>query len=219
MREPAADPHLLLLLLLLLMLRTPPPSIPLPARPCADIAGFPKDAYYYYEAWWANNASSLHLSPQDWTAPVPEGDPIDVYVYAVAPTVELIVNGVSRGNQSMPAYGSVRWPAVPFHPGTLTAVGYGADGAAVATQTVETAGPAVGLALWVRSSSGGSGGGGCSSGDRRLPSHRGGSGSSLLTRAPPLPDRARRPAPHRCRRRRRSHRRRRSRRRWVGREG
>lgn len=115
----------------------------------ADIAGFKKDSYFYYEAWWALNASSIHVSPMDWTAPVPVGEPVDVYVYAIAPVVELIVNGVSRGNQSTPAYGSTHWAAVPFQPGSITAVGYGADGSVVATQTVETAGAPVALSLWV----------------------------------------------------------------------
>merc|ERR1719272_145440 len=42
-----------------------------------DIAGFVKDSYYYYNSWWKNDTSSLHILPMDWTAPVAVGTGID----------------------------------------------------------------------------------------------------------------------------------------------
>ena len=40
-----------------------------------DIAGFPKDAYFYYVAWWGMDPKALFISPRDWTAPVTPGTP------------------------------------------------------------------------------------------------------------------------------------------------
>ena len=47
-----------------------------------DIAGFPKDDYYYYASWWKNDTAVLHILPQDWTAPVPVGHSLNAVVYS-----------------------------------------------------------------------------------------------------------------------------------------
>lgn len=53
-----------------------------------DIAGFPKDAYYYYAAWWRNDTSVLHILPQDWTQPVSTGHNLNAAVYSAGACVE-----------------------------------------------------------------------------------------------------------------------------------
>lgn len=126
-----------------------------PPPPSTDLAGFPKDAVGYYQAWWragaARNCSEVFLSPTDWTAPVAPGDAVDVFAFSCAAAVSLSVNGVPVGQaQAVPPFGYVRWPAVRFEPGSLTATALDADGHALGSATVVTAGPPVALTLLVR---------------------------------------------------------------------
>ena len=61
-------------------------------------------------------------------------------MYSNCPTVELFVNGVSIGKQTQAQIAEkyqFRWWTT-FHPGTVTAKGYDADGAVVATDEVKT---------------------------------------------------------------------------------
>lgn len=103
-----------------------------------DIAGFPKDAYYYYAAWWKNDSSVLHVLPQDWNAPVPVGEPIDAVLFSSAATVELRVNGVSMGVKPVPLFGVVRYPNITFAPGKLEALAWDTSGKQIANSTVFT---------------------------------------------------------------------------------
>jgi hypothetical protein len=64
-----------------------------------DIAGFPKDAYYYYYSWWVGDNSSVHIVPSNWNNPVPPGTNIGMIVYANAAYVSLTVNGKNLGNK------------------------------------------------------------------------------------------------------------------------
>lgn len=64
--------------------------------------------------------------------------PLDfVPVYSNLPTVELFYQGTSHGKQSMAWSNWTQWN-IPYGPGNVTAVGYDANGKAVASDTVIT---------------------------------------------------------------------------------
>lgn len=101
-----------------------------------DLAGFPKDSYYLYQAAWTDGPM-LHILPHwNWTA----GQPVDVWTYFNgADEVELFLNGESQGvRHKEPHSWHVAWK-VPFRPGTLKAVSR-KDGKEVCTAEVRTAG-------------------------------------------------------------------------------
>ena len=108
-----------------------------------DTCGFPKDNFYYYQAWWGNRPM-LHLLPH-WTWPGKEGREIDVRCFSNCQEVELLLNGQSLGRQPMPRNSHLAWK-VKYAPGTLSAKGYNAD-QVVAEDKVETTGPAAAIKL------------------------------------------------------------------------
>jgi beta-galactosidase len=108
-----------------------------------DTCGFPKDNYYYYQAWWTEKPV-LHLFPH-WNWPGKEGQEIDVWCHSNLEKVELFLNGDSMGVQDVPRYEHVAWK-VRYKPGTLEARGYrGGQQVLVAKQ--ETAGGAAKILL------------------------------------------------------------------------
>ncbi len=108
-----------------------------------DIAGFPKDNYFYYQAWWGDKPA-VHILPHwNWTGQ--EGKPISVWAYGNGDHVELLLNGQSLGTKEMPPYRHVEW-SVPYAPGALEARSY-RDGKLIATDKVETAGAPAALKL------------------------------------------------------------------------
>ena len=101
-----------------------------------DLAGFPKDAYYFYKSEWTEE-TVLHVFPHwNWQ----EGDTIDVWAYYNnADEVELFLNGKSLGTKSKSDNKfHVQW-RVPYHPGTLRAVSRNGR-EVVATRKIQTAG-------------------------------------------------------------------------------
>lgn len=109
-----------------------------------DLAGFPKDAYYLYQAEWTDK-TVLHLFPHwNWS----EGDSIDVWCYySNADEVELLLNGRSLGRRSKTDdILHAEWLSVPFEPGEIVAVSY-RDGAEVARASQHTTGKPVSLRL------------------------------------------------------------------------
>ena len=101
-----------------------------------DTCGFPKDNFWYYQAWWTDKPV-LHLLPH-WNWPGMEGKDIDVWCYANCQEVELFLNGQSQGRQTMTNYSHLHWP-VKYAPGVLSAKGY-TDGKVVSETRVETTG-------------------------------------------------------------------------------
>ena len=101
-----------------------------------DTCGFPKDVFYYYQAWWSSGPV-LHLLPH-WNWPDKVGKPVDVRCDGNAQEVELFVNGASQGKKNMPRNGHIDWPGVIYHPGVLYAKGY-TGGNLVSVATIETA--------------------------------------------------------------------------------
>jgi beta-galactosidase len=60
-----------------------------------DTAGFAKDQYHLFKSQWTREPM-VHLLPMDWTTHRP-GDPVQVWAYSNADTVELYLNGRSVG--------------------------------------------------------------------------------------------------------------------------
>ena len=79
-------------------------DVPLPSRSSyfgiLDLAGFPKDRYWLYQARWAPEVPMAHILPH-WTWPGREGQVTPVHVYSSADEAELFVNGVSQGRQTV----------------------------------------------------------------------------------------------------------------------
>ncbi|MBK9989258.1 MAG: DUF4982 domain-containing protein [Verrucomicrobia bacterium] len=85
-----------------------------------DICGFPKDSYYYYKSWWTDEPV-LHLFPH-WNWFGKEGREISVWVHSNCDEVELFLNGVSQGKQTVTPLQHLEWK-VRYAPGELVAKG------------------------------------------------------------------------------------------------
>lgn len=102
-----------------------------------DTAGFPKDSYYIFASEWTDvrEQPMVHVFPY-WD--FNEGQLIDVRACTNASAVELFVNGVSRGRQSIDHIHGKRllgdWQVV-FEPGVITAVAYDEVGKEVARES------------------------------------------------------------------------------------
>jgi beta-galactosidase len=107
------------------------------------MCGFPKDNFYYYQAWWGSKPV-LHLFPH-WNWPGFEGKEIAVWVYSNLDRVELFLNGKSLGAKDMKKDSHLAWN-VKYTPGAIEARGF-KDGQQVMTARRETTGPAAKLAL------------------------------------------------------------------------
>jgi beta-galactosidase len=110
-----------------------------------DTCGFPKDSFFYFQAWWRSKPV-LHLFPH-WNWPGLEGREIAVWVYSNLDRVELFLNGQSLGAKDMKKDSHLAWN-VKYAPGAIEARGY-KDGKQVMTARRETAGPAAKLVLTV----------------------------------------------------------------------
>jgi beta-galactosidase len=108
-----------------------------------DTCGFPKDNFYYYQAWWSDR-TVLHIFPH-WNWPGKEGQPIDVWVHSNCQAVELYINGASLGRKDVPRNGHLVWQ-VPYVPGTLLARGY-RNGMEVQVAELKTTGVPAALRL------------------------------------------------------------------------
>ncbi len=124
-----------------------PSPYPWPARSSyfgiIDLAGFPKDAYYFYQSEWTNKPV-LHLFPHwNWK----EGQIIDVWAYYNnADEVELFLNGRSLGAKSKPAGKfHVMW-RVQFQPGSIKAISR-KNGHTVLEREIRTAGAPFSVSL------------------------------------------------------------------------
>jgi len=107
-----------------------------------DMCGFPKDLFYYYQANWTPKPV-LHLLPHwNWSTP---GQIINVWAYGNCQSVELFLNGQSRGRQTLNVQSHVAWN-LPYAAGTLQAIGYN-YGVPVITNTMVTTGVPAAIAL------------------------------------------------------------------------
>ncbi|HTQ57717.1 MAG TPA: beta-galactosidase GalA [Bryobacteraceae bacterium] len=102
-----------------------------------DMCGFPKDNFYYYQAWWGREPV-LHLFPH-WNWEQREGEPISVWVHSNLDSVELFLNGRSQGSQKVEPLTHLEWK-VKYEPGVLEARGT-KDGKVLLVEKRETTGP------------------------------------------------------------------------------
>jgi beta-galactosidase len=107
-----------------------------------DLAGFPKDVYWFYQSEWTDR-DVLHIFPHwNWNP----GQTVDVWAFTNCDEVELFLNGISLGRQSRNRDDfNLVWK-VPFREGTLLGVGY-RDGREIMRSEVRTAGEAAALQL------------------------------------------------------------------------
>ena len=102
-----------------------------------DTAGFPKDAYYLFQAEWTSPAEHpmVHVYPYwDWNP----GQLIDVRACTNGESVELFVNGRSQGRQYIDHMHGRQlqgdWQ-VPYEPGEILAIAYDETGKEIARQS------------------------------------------------------------------------------------
>jgi beta-galactosidase len=111
-----------------------------------DLAGFPKDRFYLYQAHWRPDFPMAHILPH-WNWPERVGQVTPVHVYTSGDEAELFLNGKSLGRKKKGQFEyRLRWNDVVYEPGELKVVAY-KDGKEWATDTVRTAGEAAKLAL------------------------------------------------------------------------
>jgi beta-galactosidase len=108
-----------------------------------DTCGFPKDNFYYYQAWWTDRPV-LHLFPH-WNWIGREGQEIEVWCHSNLEAVELLLNGTSLGRRAVPRNSHVVWK-VPFARGRLESRGF-RGGEQVLVDARETTGPAARIVL------------------------------------------------------------------------
>ena len=122
---------------------------PLPSRSSyfgiLDLAGFPKDRFWLYQARWNPDVSVAHILPH-WTWPGREGQVTPVHVYGSGRVAELFLNGKSQGvrDRGDKEY-RFRWDDVIYEPGVLSVTVYAdraayESGKALAWDEVRTAG-------------------------------------------------------------------------------
>ncbi len=104
-----------------------------------DTCGFPKDNFYYYQAWWSGKPV-LHLFPH-WNWPGKEGQEIEVWCHTNLEQVELFLEGQSLGSQIVKRDSHVAWK-VKYAPGTLQVRGYQGGREALTASRETTGAPA-----------------------------------------------------------------------------
>jgi beta-galactosidase len=111
-----------------------------------DLAGYPKDRYYIYQARWRPDFPMAHLLPH-WNWPDRAGQVTPVHVYTSGDEAELFLNGKSLGRKNKGQYEyRLRWEDVVYQPGELKVVAY-KSGQKWAQDVVKTTGPAAKLVL------------------------------------------------------------------------
>jgi beta-galactosidase len=111
-----------------------------------DLAGFKKDRYYLYQAYWRPDFPMAHLLPH-WTWPERTGLVTPVHVVTSGDEAELFLNGRSLGRkQRKPLEYRLRWDSVCYEPGEIRVVAY-KGGVVWAADTIRTAGEPYALQL------------------------------------------------------------------------
>ena len=125
-----------------------------------DLAGFPKDIYYLYQARWRPELPQAHILPH-WNWPGREGQATPVMVFSSGDEAELFLNGKSLGvrrkgqGEDSFTQGKVTlrkndyrfvWENVAYEPGTLQVV-VKKGGKPWCTATRRTTGPATAMQL------------------------------------------------------------------------
>ncbi|KAA9037758.1 glycoside hydrolase family 2 protein [Ginsengibacter hankyongi] len=112
-----------------------------------DLAGFPKDRYYLYQAHWRPNFPMAHILPHwNWKERIDSIVPVNVYTSGNE--AELFLNGKSLGRRSKKEGRDFRlvWDSVVYTPGELKVIAY-KNCKQWATDVVKTTGEAAKLTL------------------------------------------------------------------------
>lgn len=114
-----------------------------------DTAGFPKDAYYFYQSVWTDAKTNpmIHILPYWDFNP---GQMIDVRVYTNAPKVALFLNDTLIGEKTLAHTEEDNMIAdwqLPFEAGTLKAIAYDENGVEIARDEASSFGDAASLHL------------------------------------------------------------------------
>ena len=117
-----------------------------------DLAGLPKDRYWFYRSHWNKDVHTIHLLPHWSWGKQRLGQVTPVYCYTDYPTAELFLNGKSQGKITKnPALRldryRLRWNDVKYEPGELRVVVYDAQGQKAGEKTLSTAGKPAQLQL------------------------------------------------------------------------
>ncbi len=109
-----------------------------------DLAGLPKDRYYWYRSRWNTEDETLHILPH-WNWEGREGEITPVFVYTNYTKAELFVNGKSQGiqeknNDTKQNRYRLMWMNVKYEPGTIKVIAYDDNDQAVAEKEIHTAG-------------------------------------------------------------------------------
>jgi len=111
-----------------------------------DLAGFPKDRYYIYQARWRPNLRMAHILPH-WNWPDRVGQVTPVHVYSSADEAELFLNKKSLGKRKRKQFQyRFRWDNVIYQPGELKVITY-KKGKKWASAVRTTTGPAMQIAM------------------------------------------------------------------------
>ncbi|KAF4494842.1 glycoside hydrolase family 2 [Fusarium agapanthi] len=111
-----------------------------------DLAGFPKERFYLYQARWRPELPMAHIIPH-WNWPDRIGKKTPVHVFSSGDEAELFINGKSQGRLERKAgQYRFRWNETTYQPGEVRVVVY-KNGKEWATQTTETAGEATRIKL------------------------------------------------------------------------
>ncbi|MBN2183193.1 MAG: DUF4982 domain-containing protein [Sedimentisphaerales bacterium] len=111
-----------------------------------DLAGFPKDRYYLYQARWRPDYPMAHILPH-WNWLERDGKVTPVFVYTSGDEAELFLNGKSLGRKKRGQFEyRLRWDDVIYQPGELRVVAY-REGQKWAEDIVRTTGAAAKVIL------------------------------------------------------------------------
>jgi beta-galactosidase len=111
-----------------------------------DLAGFPKDRFYLYQAHWRPDYPMAHILPH-WTWPDRTNQVTPVHVYTSGDEAELFLNGKSLGRKKKEEFEyRIHWDDVVYQPGELKVVAY-KNGKKWATDSVKTSGNAKAMTL------------------------------------------------------------------------
>ena len=106
-----------------------------------DLAGFPKDRFYIYQARWRPELPMAHILPH-WNWAERAGQVTPVHVYTSGDEAELFLNGKSLGRRKKGEFQyRLRWDEVVYAPGELKVVAY-KNGQKWAEETLKTTGAA-----------------------------------------------------------------------------
>ncbi|PKS05695.1 hypothetical protein jhhlp_007962 [Lomentospora prolificans] len=109
-----------------------------------DLAGFPKDRFYLYQARWNPDVKMAHILPH-WNWPDRVGQVTPVHVFSSGDEAELFINGQSQGRKKKEQFAyRFRWDDVTYEPGEVHVLTY-KDGQEWANATINTTGEATKL--------------------------------------------------------------------------